>query len=103
MKIGELNRRITFQSLIAVAGEGVTTWIDQFSVWAAIKPMVGNRRYLAQQIDARISGTVIVRYRADIIPSMRIKYGTRYFEIISVRNPDEANEMLEIDYAENQG
>lgn len=98
---GKLNKRITFQAgTESNDGEGKTIWTDSFTVWAAVLPLTGNRRYLAQQLDASISGTIIIRYRSDVKSSMRIKFGTRYLSIISIRNPEEKNESLEIDYSE---
>ena len=103
MKIGDLRHKITFQTgSESNDGEGKTIWTNSFSCYAAIKPLVGNRRYLAQQLDSSIAGTIIIRYRSDLKSSMRIKFGTRYFEIISTRNPDEKNEYWEIDYREHE-
>ena len=100
MNVGKLDRRLIFQSATPAAGEGMVTYTNAFTVWAAIKPLVGTRRYIAQQLDSSIAGTVIVRYRSDIMTSMRMIYGTRILEIISIRNPNESNEWLEIDYKE---
>ena len=97
---GQLNKRITFQTPAVAAGEGVTTWVDSFTIWGAIKPLVGSRRYAAKQLNSEISGQIVIRYRNDIDPAMRIKYGTRYFQILAVINPNEENESLEIEYKE---
>ena len=98
---GQLNKRLTFQTgSESNDGEGKTIWRDSFTVWGAVLPLVGNRRYLAQQLDSSIAGTIIIRYRSDLKSSMRVKFGSRYFEIISTRNPDEKNEFWEIDYKE---
>jgi SPP1 family predicted phage head-tail adaptor len=98
---GKMNKRLIFQAgTESNDGEGKTVWTDSFSVWAAVIPLVGNRRYLAQQLDSSISGTIIIRYRSDVKSSMRIKYGSRYLSIISIRDPEEAHISLEIDYSE---
>ena len=100
IKAGQLNKRITFQISSTSAGEGITSWSDYCTVWAAILPHVGNRRYQAKQLDSEIEGQIIIRYRDDITSSMRIKYLDRYFQILSIINPGEANTQLEIEYKE---
>jgi SPP1 family predicted phage head-tail adaptor len=99
----KLNRRVTFQTNTPTAnsiGEFVDTWADTLTVWAAVKPLVGAIRFTAQQANSKVSGKVIVRYNSTIIASMRISYDSRYLKIISIVNPDEANQWLEIDYSE---
>ena len=97
---GQLNKRITFQAATIQPGEGVTTWTDVCTVWAAVKPLVGNQRYNAKQVDSTLSGKVIIRYRRDIEASMRVKLGERILSISSIINPNESNEFLEIEYSE---
>ena len=43
-----------------------------------------------------ISHRVKLRYRADVLPEMRIFYGSRSFAIVGIRNPKERGEFLEI-------
>lgn len=100
IEAGKLNKRITIERPVAVAGEGVTSWATVCTVWAQIRPLVGNRRYQAQQLNADVAGQVVIRYRRDITTSMRILYSVRYFQIISIIDPDEKHETLEIDYKE---
>ncbi len=103
MEAGTLNKRLTFQTNTPTAnsiGELTDTWSDAFTVWGAVKPLVGNRRYMAKQLTADVSGQVIIRYRDDVEPTMRIKYGSKYLYIISIVNPDERNKTLEVEYSE---
>jgi SPP1 family predicted phage head-tail adaptor len=97
---GQLNKRITFQTPVVIPIEGITSYTDYCTVWAAIRPLVGNRRYQAQQYNSEIAGQIIIRYRNDITSSMRIKYLDRRFQILSIINPGEVNEALEIEYKE---
>jgi len=43
-----------------------------------------------------VTHRIRIRYRTGVIPAMRIKYGTRYFNINSVINPNSDNRMLDI-------
>jgi SPP1 family predicted phage head-tail adaptor len=99
----QLNKRIELQHNLPTAnsiGEFVDTYTTYATVWSAIKPLVGNQRYSAKQLNSEISGKVIIRYRSDLVATDRLVYGSRYLSIISIVNPNEANQFLEIEYSE---
>jgi SPP1 family predicted phage head-tail adaptor len=96
---GDLNRQITFQAPSRVAdamGSVTTTYVDVCTVWAAINPLIGREAVETLQEMAQISHRILVRYRRNVKPSWRIKYGTRYFNIVSIMNPAEDRKALEI-------
>jgi SPP1 family predicted phage head-tail adaptor len=98
-RAGELRHRITFQANTPTAngfGEFVDTYSDTVTVYGAIEPLSGSLLFTAQQANSEVQGRVRIRYRDDIEPSMRIKFGTRYFKILSVINPSEKREELQI-------
>lgn len=99
MNAGALRHRVTIQRFERVEDEGggyVEDWKDVATVWAAIKPMRGNERYEAQQVQSTLTHKVIMRYRAGIKPQMRILYGNRVFEIEAVIDVDERHRWLEL-------
>ena len=49
-----------------------------------------------RQVEAGITCIVTIRYRSDITPRMRIKYGTRYLNIESVIDPNGYRSILEL-------
>jgi SPP1 family predicted phage head-tail adaptor len=103
MESGKLDKRITLQANIPTKsdnGEFVDTWVDQSTVWAAIEPLSGRAYFAAQQANSDVTGTVRIRYRADVKPSWRIKYGNRYFSIASLVNSKEERAELRIMYKE---
>ncbi len=103
IKAGDLNKRLTFQTNTPTAnsiGEMVNVYTDYVTVWGALHPFVGSRAYQEKQINVSATGQAVIRYRNDLNVTMRIKYGNRYFTILSMINPDEANDSLEIKYAE---
>lgn len=63
---------------------------------ARIEPLKGSEQLRAMQLEDKISHLITIRYRAGIIPKMRIKFGTRLFNIRFVRNPEERNRFLEL-------
>lgn len=99
MDIGRLKHKITFQQLGKDKngyGEIIEKWVDIKTVWAEIKPVSGNQFFAAKQINSEISHNVYIRYRADLKPSMRIKYKERVFEILYLMNVNEENWLMQI-------
>jgi len=70
------------------------------TLWAQISPLRGNEAASARQINATVTHRIITRYLAGVKARDRFIWGDRTFEIISVRNIDERNRMLEIDAEE---
>jgi len=97
--IGELRHRITFQ-IPVVQDDGYggveRTWQDVCSTWASIQPVSGREYYDAMSIQSSITHRVIIRYRSDITPEMRIVYGERIFEIEAVIDIGARKKYLEL-------
>lgn len=93
---GELNKKVVLQSYTTSQdsyGAEVKTYSDTATVWAKTTPLKGREYFQAKQINAEIELEIKIRYRS-VNPKMRIKFGARYFEILSVINVDEKNEEL---------
>ncbi len=98
-EVGELRSRVTFQVANEIDdgyGGKQVEWADRFNAWAYIKPLSGREYFDAMQIQTEISHRVIVRYRNDITPDMRIKYGDRILEIEAVIDIGNQHRFLEI-------
>ncbi len=87
---GELRHRITIQALSnSQNGYGeieVNTpkvWNDVLSVRAGIYPISGKKFFSAETENSEITHKVKIRYIEGLTSNMRIKFGDRYFEIIS--------------------
>lgn len=94
-----LRKRITIQSraLTSDGGGGYTeVWSNTATVFAQVRPVKADERLFAFKLQSKISHRITIRYRVGITADMRVKMGTRYFSIISVINPDEANQKLEL-------
>ncbi|MFJ5713119.1 phage head closure protein [Neobacillus sp. NPDC093127] len=101
MNPGKLDKRIIFleksKEKQAVGGHKKDEWNDVCKVWANIKPLQGREYFWAKQVHAELTIKVTIRYRTEILPSMRIKYGERTLEIIAPPiNIDEKNCFLEL-------
>lgn len=98
-EVGELRSRVTFQVANEIDdgyGGKQVEWADRFNAWAYIEPLSGREYFDAMQTQTEISHRVIVRYRNDITPDMRIKYGDRILEIEAVIDIGNQHRFLEI-------
>lgn len=99
MTIGELNKRVTLQYPTVAKdslGTPVTTWNDAATVWAAIWPVSANEIVKNNASVMIITHRIRIRFRSVLKSSWRIKFGNRYFSIVSIINPNEAREYLDI-------
>jgi SPP1 family predicted phage head-tail adaptor len=77
-------------------------WVDHLTTKAYVKPTSGNERFFAMRTEANITHRIYIRYRAGILPNMRVNYDGRLMEIKSVIDIDERKKWLEIGAVEGQ-
>lgn len=97
--ISDLNKRITLQyKTIVPDGMGgfTNSWNDAGTVWAALWPTSAKEIIQANSTAMVVSHRIRIRYRRDVKGSWRVKFGTRYFAIIAITNPNEKNEFLDL-------
>ncbi|MCI9181080.1 MAG: phage head closure protein [Lachnospiraceae bacterium] len=99
MDIGRTNKRITFcryeekeNTLLQIE----QVLIEVKTVWASVEPTRGREYQEAQRIRPELTYKITTRYHKGITPDMLIKFGERYFNIVSAINVRERNEMLEM-------
>lgn len=101
MEAGSLRHVISIQEKTQTSdgmGGFTTTWADVSglsSLRASIWPLRATERLDNAKLELSITHRIRIRYRAGITPDMRVKFGSRYFNIRSIINPDERNKMLE--------
>lgn len=91
--VGELRDRVTLQvKSTAPDGQGgrAVTWGALATVWAAVVPLSARERLAAAAIGAQQLYTVVIRYRDDVVPSMRLTWtpyrlAAKTFEIHGVQ------------------
>ena len=69
---------------------------NEVTVWGAIWPISANEQIQATQQVMTISHRIRIRYVDDIKASWRIKFGTKYYNIVSIINPNLSNKYLDI-------
>jgi len=99
LRAGELSRRgIVQEPSESQDGRGEVTvaWSTYAKRWMSVVPLSGRELFEAQQVDARVSHRIKMRYDSAINSRMRIAIGSRIFNIASVINVDESNEELRL-------
>lgn len=100
MDPGALQHQVAIQSATitrSASGLEQHTWSLVALVWAAITTSAGREFRAASQIMPELTHDVVVRYRGDITPQMRIKWYDghkdppryRYFDIRAVQDENE--------------
>jgi len=95
----EKRHYITIQTKTKVAdGEGgfTDTWTDSDSIWAAVYPMKAVQRFEYKSIDVDATHVIKVDGLVPISELNRVKFGGRYFEILTVENLKEQDFQLYI-------
>jgi SPP1 family predicted phage head-tail adaptor len=96
---GRLRHSIEFQEPNETqdnSGFPVPAWPLFAASRASVEPLTGNELFQARQLHAEVTHKVIARYVAGIVPTHRIVFGSRAFDILSIRNIEERNLLLEI-------
>lgn len=103
MSSGKLHHRITIETKTRTGdsgGGGSVAWTAVETVWADVTPISGFKRMQSEQMQARVTHKVTMRYRTDVDISMRLKWGTRLFSIRSAINDSERSVWLVLDCEE---
>jgi SPP1 family predicted phage head-tail adaptor len=85
---GDLRHRILLQSQVHEqdedTGEITIDWRDRGHVWAALHPLSTREVFAAQASQSKVTARFIIRHRADIDGSWRIKYRGKVWNIEGV-------------------
>ena len=99
MQIGALNKEIIIQDKTQVSdnmGGFTDTWGNLYTLFSAIWPVSSKEQISSMQLSMTISHRIRIRYRTGISASYRVKFGSRYFSIVSIINPNERNQWLDL-------
>jgi SPP1 family predicted phage head-tail adaptor len=99
MRSGPLRHWVTIRTYTKsrdAYGAEVETWADFATTWASVEPLIGREYMAAKQISAEVSHKIRMRYIAGLLPTMKIAWGAREFEIVSILNVAERNNEVVI-------
>lgn len=109
-KIGDLNKRITFQTYTTTEndlGDTIKSWIDFKTVWANVTNLYGREYYAAMQTQAEKTVKFTIRYLKDLDSKnneygldttkvFRIQFSNSNYDIKFIDNIKYNNEFMEI-------
>ena len=101
---GQLRHRVTLQkrqAIVSPYGERTTSWADVATCWADFHPL-SVREFLSQSgTQSQVTARVVIRYRDDVDPTMRLAYRGKVYNIAGVLpDPDSGCEYLTLPVAE---
>lgn len=99
MEAGTLNKRVVIQAPTRVAdgmGNFTETWGEIATVWMALWPLSATETVNSMQTGMTISHRGRMRYRSVMRPFWRLKFGEKFYNIVSIINPNMKNEYLDI-------
>ena len=99
MRAGDLRHRVTLERKEAnrdAYGGELVTWQPVATVWAAVEPLKGREFFSASQDNAEVTGRIRIRYMPGVVPTMRVRFGQRVFDIQAVIDPEERHEELQL-------
>lgn len=101
MRAGLLRHTISIQEQTETddgMGGFTLEWNDvanMTAVPAAIWPLSAKESLDAMKLELQVTHKIRIRYRSGITAKNRIKFGTRYFNIVSLINFEERNKTLD--------
>lgn len=99
MEAGTLNKRVILQYATKVSdgmGGFTSSWVNAAIIWCAIWPTSARETIQSMKETMTISHRIRIRYRSVLRPDWRVKFGNRFFNIVSIVNPSEKNELLDL-------
>ena len=69
-------------------------WTEVCRPWCSVDPISGREFLAAGQETAEVSHKIRCRYRPGVQADMRLRWGSRIFEILAVLDPEERHESL---------
>jgi len=101
------NRQVDFEQISYTpndsGGQDVSWSVFLANAWVSITPKFIREINFAQRIEPRVQHEIRMRYYPGLTAEMRVKYGSRYFQIKAIINEMEKNEYLKILAEEETG
>jgi SPP1 family predicted phage head-tail adaptor len=96
---GKLRHRLSLEKREStqdpVTGEAVFTWVEIARPWGSIEPLSVRDFIASKSQQSEVTGRIVIRYRTDINPQMRIVYKSTVYKIIGILpDPDSGVEYM---------
>lgn len=97
VRAGDLRRRVTIERPERTsdgAGGSTIAWQEVAVVWAAIWSRSADENFTLDRVAGTATHDVWIRYRAGIRPDMRIRFGSRIFDILGAIDVEDRGAWL---------
>lgn len=100
--IGDMKHRARFQESIRLpdgAGGFTQTWQDiatEPEVFAAVESLTTSERFRHRQMQKVVTHRLVVRFRADVTPALRVAVSGVAYDIVAISDRDGDKTWLEI-------
>ena len=94
---GKLNKKIIIEVVTETrtnSGAISEAWATHAEMFASITPVNGKEYFAAAQVQAENIVKFRIRYQSGLTTKMRILYNTNYYDIKSILNEFERNDVL---------
>lgn len=107
LQAGTLRHRIDIEapavSIRPASGAVPKAWVPfAANLAAAVQPLAGREVFAAEGLNAQATFKITLRYQPGITQKMRVKFGARTFDIVSVANVEERNRVTELNCREGR-
>lgn len=95
--IGDLRHRVQIETAARTSdggGGAVITWTLVAEVWAAIWPRSADEGLTLDRVAGRATHDIWIRFRSDVKPEMRIRFGARVFDIRGAIDAEDCGRWL---------
>jgi len=102
MRSGTLRHRIVVEHKLpssppqSASGEPDFSWATFLSAMASVSPVSGREPFLAQAHLSEVSHKIDFRHQAGITHDMRVRFGSRIFDIKAILNYGEKNRYIKL-------
>jgi SPP1 family predicted phage head-tail adaptor len=99
IRSGELKNRVELQAQVRTPdgmGGFSNSWLTICTLWAAIWPVRATEVVEGARPVATVTHRIRIRYRNGISPKLRVKFGSKYFSVESVINPNTDYKALDL-------
>lgn len=87
MRAGKLDRRISIQTATDTQdayGQAVSVWATTYTVWADVWPLPYTEQVEGDRKTEQTMFKIRIRWQTGVVPTMRVSYGSYYYDIISI-------------------
>jgi SPP1 family predicted phage head-tail adaptor len=94
-----MRHRVTIQQKAPTRdtfGGEVEAWNAVATVWASVEPLQGREFLEARQLQAEVTTRIRIRYRAGIVPQMRVVWGSHFYDVQAVIETEARRRELQL-------